>query len=76
MRDRAVEAFNQIMSDADLMPVVDLDRLKDQGKRFVDGFTPGQKAMTILGVIAVVLAGMTFMKWATHAPTTRRSTPA
>ena len=46
------------------MPVVDVDRLKEQGKRFVDGFTPGQKAMTILGVVAVVLAGMTFMKWA------------
>src|SRR5882757_2852595 len=46
------------------MPVVDVDRLKQQGKRFVDGFTPGQKAMTILGVVAVVLAGMTFMKWA------------
>ncbi|MDQ1462924.1 MAG: flagellar M-ring protein FliF [Actinomycetota bacterium] len=46
------------------MPVVDVDRLKEQGRRFVDGFTPGQKAMTILGVIAVVFAGMTFMKWA------------
>ena len=42
------------------MPVVDVDRLKQQGKRFVDGFTPGQKAMTIPGVIAVVLAGMAF----------------
>ena len=49
------------------MPVVDVDRLKEQGRRFVDGFTPGQKAMTILGVIAVVLAGMTFMKWAVEA---------
>src|SRR4051812_27796932 len=46
------------------MPVVDVDRLKEQGRRFVDGFTPGQKAMTIIGVVAVVLAGMTFMKWA------------
>ena len=46
------------------MPVVDVDRLKEQGRRFVDGFTSGQKAMTILGVVAVVLAGMTFMKWA------------
>src|SRR5271154_5647855 len=45
------------------MPVVDVDRLKEQGKRFVDGFTPGQKAMTILGVIAVVFAGMAFTKW-------------
>src|SRR5262245_13750903 len=46
------------------MPVVDVDRLKTQGRRFVDGFTPGQKAMTILGVVAVVLASMTFMRWA------------
>src|SRR3954451_131661 len=46
------------------MPAIDMDRIKEQGRRFVDGFTPGQKAMTILGVIAVVLAGMTFMKWA------------
>jgi flagellar M-ring protein FliF len=46
------------------MPVVDVDRLKEQGRRFVDGFTTGQKAMTILGVIAVVFAGMTFMSWA------------
>jgi flagellar M-ring protein FliF len=46
------------------MPVVDVDRLKEQSRRFVDGFTPGQKAMTILGIVAVLFAGMTFMKWA------------
>jgi flagellar M-ring protein FliF len=46
------------------MSAIDLDRIKEQGRRFVDGFTPGQKAMTILGVIAVVLGGMVFMKWA------------
>src|SRR2546423_4624778 len=46
------------------MSAIDLDRIKEQGRRFVDGFTPGQKAMTILGVIAVVFGGMTFMKWA------------
>ena len=45
------------------MPAIDLDRIHDQGKNFVDGFTPGQKAMTILGVIAVVLAGMAFSHW-------------
>ena len=45
------------------MPAVDFDRIRDQGKNFVDGFTPGQKAMTILGVIAVVIAGMTFSHW-------------
>ena len=46
------------------VPIVDVDRLKEQGKRFADGFTPGQKAMTILGVVGVVLMGMFFMKWA------------
>ena len=45
------------------MSAIDLDRIKDQGKNFVDGFTPGQKAMTILGVIAVVLASMAFSRW-------------
>ena len=45
------------------MPAIDLDRIKDQGKNFVDGFTPGQKAMTILGVIAVVLASVAFSHW-------------
>ncbi len=46
------------------MAIVDVERLKQNGKRFVDGFTPGQKAMTILGVVAVVFAGSVFMKWA------------
>jgi flagellar M-ring protein FliF len=46
------------------MAAIDLDRIKEQGKRFVDGFTPGQKAMTILGVVGVVLGGMVFMRWA------------
>jgi flagellar M-ring protein FliF len=45
------------------MSAIDLDRIRDQGKNFVDGFTPGQKAMTILGIIAVVFAGMAFSKW-------------
>ena len=55
------------------MPAIDLDRIRDQGKNFVDGFTPGQKAMTILGVIAVVLAGMAFST-GRAPPTTRRCT--
>src|SRR3954452_12060133 len=46
------------------MPVVDIDRLKQHGRRFVDGFTTGQKAVTILGVVAFVVAGTIFMKWA------------
>lgn len=46
------------------MPTVDIERIKAYGRRFADGFTPGQKAMTILGVVGVVLAGMWFMRWA------------
>jgi flagellar M-ring protein FliF len=45
------------------MAAIDLDRIKHQGKNFVDGFTSGQKAMTILGVVLVVVAGMYFTKW-------------
>ncbi|MGQ0825058.1 MAG: flagellar basal-body MS-ring/collar protein FliF [Actinomycetota bacterium] len=41
-----------------------MDRVRAYGKRFVDGFTPGQKAITALGVVAVVLASMWFMRWA------------
>lgn len=46
------------------MPAIDVERLKAYGRHFADGFTPGQKAITILGVVGVVLAGMWFMRWA------------
>ncbi|HEX5096850.1 MAG TPA: flagellar M-ring protein FliF, partial [Acidimicrobiia bacterium] len=46
------------------MAALDMDRIRAQGKRFADGFTPGQKAMTLLGVVAVVIASMMFMRWA------------
>jgi flagellar M-ring protein FliF len=42
---------------------VDVDRLKGHGRVFVDGFTPAQKAITALCVVAVVIAGVAFMKW-------------
>jgi flagellar M-ring protein FliF len=45
------------------MPAIDMDRIRDQGKNFVDGFTPGQKVMTVLGVIAVVFAALAFSHW-------------
>jgi flagellar M-ring protein FliF len=45
------------------MPTIDLQRLRDHGKRFADGFTPGQKAMTILGVVAVLAASFAFTRW-------------
>jgi flagellar M-ring protein FliF len=44
------------------MPV-DVDRPTEQSRLLVDGFTPAQKAMTILGVVAVVIAGVTYVKW-------------
>jgi flagellar M-ring protein FliF len=42
----------------------EVDDPKEHGRRFVDGFTPGQKAVTVLGVVAVVIAGVTFARWA------------
>lgn len=45
------------------MPSIDFDRIRDHGKRFVNGFTAGQKAMTILGVVAVLIAGYAFTRW-------------
>jgi flagellar M-ring protein FliF len=46
------------------MSVVDVNKLKEQGKRFSDGFTPGQKTVTIGAVIFVFLAMFMFTKWA------------
>jgi flagellar M-ring protein FliF len=50
------------------MAAFDVDRIRAQGKRFIEGFTPGQKAVTILVTVGVILGGMYFMKWAS-APT-------
>jgi len=46
------------------MAAFDVERMRAQGRRFIDGFTPGQKAVTILCVVLVVLGGMFFTKWA------------
>jgi len=46
------------------MAALDMDRLRAHARRFADGFTPGQKTITVLGVVAVVLAGYSFMTWA------------
>jgi flagellar M-ring protein FliF len=46
------------------MPAEHADGTKGPGRWFVDGFTPGQKAITILGVVALVIASVTFMRWA------------
>jgi flagellar M-ring protein FliF len=48
------------------MPAIDLQRLRDQGKRFANGFTPGQKVTTVLGVVAVLVAGFMFTRWSSR----------
>src|SRR5947209_99784 len=53
------------------MPIVDVDRLKRSGQKFASGFTPGQKVISVLGVVGIVLAATAFMKWSsapTYAP--------
>jgi flagellar M-ring protein FliF len=50
-----------------------IERPNEDGRGFVDGLTSGQKAMALLGVLAVVIASVTFMKWSStldHAANT------
>ncbi len=46
------------------MPSFDLDKLKRQGKQLLDGFTTGQKVMTVLALVAMLGGGYLFMQWA------------
>ncbi len=50
------------------MPKLDLDRTKSQIQRFLGGFTTGQKVVTGLGAIGLVVVGMLFLS---HAPKTQ-----
>jgi flagellar M-ring protein FliF len=48
-----------------------VDRLRATAKRFASGFTPGQKAVTIAAVAAVVIGGIAFLSMSgkpTYAP--------
>lgn len=47
------------------MPKFDLDRTKSQIQRFLGGFTTGQKVMTGLGAIGLIVVAMLFLS---HAP--------
>jgi type III secretory pathway lipoprotein EscJ len=54
-----------------LVAAPDFDRWKTSARRFADGFTPGQKAVTAVAIIAVVIGGLMFMSFAgapTYAP--------
>ena len=42
--------------------VVDVDRVKEAAKRFSSGFTAGQKAVTGIAVVAVLLGAVMFVK--------------
>ncbi len=46
------------------MPSFDLEKLKRQGKQLLDGFTTGQKVMTVLALVAMLGGGYLFMQWA------------
>jgi flagellar M-ring protein FliF len=46
------------------MPVVDVNKLKEQGRRFAVGFTAGQKTVTVVAVAGVFLAMFMFTQWA------------
>ncbi len=46
------------------MPILDVDRIKRGGQKFANGFTPGQKVLSVLAVAGLGLGLMTFTKWA------------
>ncbi len=48
------------------MPVIDVDRLKRNGEKFVSGFTSGQKVMSVLGVAALALGLVMFTRWSSN----------
>lgn len=44
-----------------LVAAADVDRWKSSARRFADGFTPGQKVVTVVAVVAAVVGGLLFM---------------
>ena len=46
------------------MPIVDMERLKRSGQRFANGFSPGQKVISVLAIAGLGFALFTFTKWA------------
>jgi flagellar M-ring protein FliF len=45
------------------MPKLDVDRIKNQTKSFFDGFTTGQKVMTGVALLTLIVGAYLFMKW-------------
>jgi flagellar M-ring protein FliF len=62
-----------------LVPSTDLSRVRDGVRRFANGFTPGQKAVTVaaaLGMVVAVVAFMSFSGRPTYAPLFTNLQPA
>ncbi len=54
-----------------LVAAADVDRWKSSARRFADGFTPGQKVVTVVAIAAAVVGGLLFMSLSgkpTYAP--------
>ena len=49
------------------MALFDAERMREHGKRFANGFTAGQKTMSIIGVVVVLGGAFFFTKWAATA---------
>lgn len=45
------------------MGLFDIDKLKANGKRFLDGFTTGQKVMTVLALVGLLVGARMFSSW-------------
>lgn len=45
------------------MPRIDVERLRRHGERFVSGFTSGQKAVTVIGVVALLAGALFVTRW-------------
>ncbi|MHB1486735.1 MAG: flagellar basal-body MS-ring/collar protein FliF [Acidimicrobiales bacterium] len=61
------------------MATADFDRWKTSARQFAQGFTPGQKAVTAIAVVAVVAGGLFFMSFAgkpSYAPLFTNLQPA
>lgn len=46
------------------MPIIDVERLKRGGQKFANGFTPGQKVLSVLAVAGLAFGIFAFTNWA------------
>ena len=43
---------------------LDLEQVRTKAGRVYEGFTPGQRTISVLAIVGIVLGGMAFMRWA------------